>query len=680
MTAKTPAYITIEELVRPFGWSAGCPALSDVETRSLHLFLQVMHELVSKKTSPVGETQIPKVFWNCVQMPSRLLCAMGFQKLNDAKALAIALCPGCDVLAAWREAVEAGDAVEYPSIVFGVLTSTDLTGRGVATTAGDVYAEGSSEIGELSFWFGRKAGRAPALSDQHTWIAIENLFNIVASEQTPDPEPRPARDVSKVPAPKKATVKPAKSELKTPAVQPASELRMVAIADIVPAADNHRKEFDKTQLKELADSIKAHGVLQPLALRAEGQQFVIIAGERRWRAAQMAGLKEVPAQILNKSGLSESMAMLEENIRRVDLNPIERAEAIRKLMSEHGLTQKEVGNIIGVQQGQVSNELRLLNLPPVLRTLVAEGKVPPTLIRVLLPYCDVESVMHDVAKSMQAVLKDNSIIETRELESWLLNAIRKHSRSMKVVPASQYHPPNAAERYFAKVSPQDLQELAIRKIELMGEWEGNDRAFNLKKFGELNAKPLAARRKKYEESRAKNVNSSPKAAAKKNVPFESEYRVREAIDSSMEPRLIEVIEKCRDKHALRTVCLAMLADSEGNIADALLDRRVSFNERLTHLLKAFSLPPAGQDALLKKSLLHWLKGNCPPNFAAVDVVNIARTLGVDLLRQWTPDEALLQALTDHGRQLVAGTPPGEVPAFLRSFFGLDANPKKGKAA
>jgi ParB family transcriptional regulator, chromosome partitioning protein len=206
----------------------------------------------------------------------------------------------------------------------------------------------------------------------------------------------------------------------------AQRLAVVAVDEIESDPENDRKTFDKAELQELADSIKQHGILQPIlvGLRSGSQfelRFLIVAGERRWRAAKMAGLKEVPAQITDRDGLQVSLARLDENLKRVDLSPIEKAQALKRLMDAHGLTQKEVGEAVGVQQGQVSNMLRLLNLPESLKKLVADGKIAPTFIRAILPYCDLPAVMDEVAKIFVRRLEkpdaEDERIEMRDVDS-----------------------------------------------------------------------------------------------------------------------------------------------------------------------------------------------------------------------------------------------------------------------
>ena len=133
---------------------------------------------------------------------------------------------------------------------------------------------------------------------------------------------------------------------------------------VEPNPDQPRRTFDEEELQALADSIAAHGILQPLAVRASGGGFYqIIAGERRWRAARMAGLSEVPVVVLEADDRTVMELALVENLQRQDLNPMEEAEGYQRLMKEYGLTQEEAAARVGKSRPAVANALRLLLLP-----------------------------------------------------------------------------------------------------------------------------------------------------------------------------------------------------------------------------------------------------------------------------------------------------------------------------
>lgn len=160
---------------------------------------------------------------------------------------------------------------------------------------------------------------------------------------------------------------------------------LVRLSEIQPRKDQPRKNFDLESLQQLADSIAEHGLLQPVVVReALGGYYEIIAGERRWRAAKMAGLSEIPVTILTADDRKASELAIIENVQREDLNPMEEAQAYKKLQEEYGLTQDKVASAVGKSRSAVANTLRLLDLPEEAGALVASGKLSEGHAKVLL--------------------------------------------------------------------------------------------------------------------------------------------------------------------------------------------------------------------------------------------------------------------------------------------------------
>lgn len=156
------------------------------------------------------------------------------------------------------------------------------------------------------------------------------------------------------------------------------------INKIRPNADQPRKKFNREKLEELAASIKEHGILQPLVVRPENNGYTIIAGERRWRAATMAGLKEVPVIVKDLPSKDVMELALIENVQREDLNAIEEAEAYGALMEHFNLTQGEIGIRIGKSRAAITNTMRLLNLPDKVRQEVLDDHISSGHARALL--------------------------------------------------------------------------------------------------------------------------------------------------------------------------------------------------------------------------------------------------------------------------------------------------------
>lgn len=160
---------------------------------------------------------------------------------------------------------------------------------------------------------------------------------------------------------------------------------LVRLSEIQPRKDQPRKNFDLESLQQLADSIAEHGLLQPVVVReALGGYYEIIAGERRWRAAKMAALSEIPVTILTADDRKASELAIIENVQREDLNPMEEAQAYKKLQEEYGLTQDKVASAVGKSRSAVANTLRLLDLPEEAGALVATGKLSEGHAKVLL--------------------------------------------------------------------------------------------------------------------------------------------------------------------------------------------------------------------------------------------------------------------------------------------------------
>ena len=164
----------------------------------------------------------------------------------------------------------------------------------------------------------------------------------------------------------------------------------IKITQIEPNKSQPRKQFDEDALQELADSIKQYGVLEPLIVTKKGKFYEIIAGERRWRAARLAGVKEVPVVIREYTDREIMEISLIENIQREDLNPIEEALAYESLINEYSLTQEEVAEKVSKNRSTIANSLRLLKLCDEVRQMIIEDKLTTGHARALIPIEDAE--------------------------------------------------------------------------------------------------------------------------------------------------------------------------------------------------------------------------------------------------------------------------------------------------
>ena len=173
-------------------------------------------------------------------------------------------------------------------------------------------------------------------------------------------------------------------------------LRMLPVNRLAPSAFQPRKDIDSGKLQELADSISAQGIVQPIVVRelGEGERFEIIAGERRWRAAQLAGLSELPVLVRRVSDQSALAIALIENIQREDLNALEEAEALKRLLDEYHLTHQQLADAVGKSRVTVTNLLRLNELQPEVKRLLASGHIEMGHARTLLGLDGVLQVFH----------------------------------------------------------------------------------------------------------------------------------------------------------------------------------------------------------------------------------------------------------------------------------------------
>ena len=213
----------------------------------------------------------------------------------------------------------------------------------------------------------------------------------------------------------------------------ASDLTTLPISQVESCQNQPRKRFDEAALAELADSIREHGILQPLTVRKlSSGYYQIIAGERRWRAARLAGLREVPVVIIEADDRKAMELAMIENLQREDLNPMEEAQGFQTLVEKYGMTQEQAAQRVGKSRSAVANAMRLLRLSPALRRLVEEDKLSAGHARALLP---LEGKAQEQAA--KAVLEgDLSVRQTEQLVK-RLQAVKKE-KPQKKAPLVDY--------------------------------------------------------------------------------------------------------------------------------------------------------------------------------------------------------------------------------------------------
>lgn len=205
----------------------------------------------------------------------------------------------------------------------------------------------------------------------------------------------------------------------------------VPITRIIPNPHQPRSSFDQDKLEELAESIRTHGLIQPLVVTETVEGFVLIAGERRWRASRLAGLEQVPVIVKESTPQDMLELALIENIQRADLNPMEEAHAYRQLMDEFGLTQEEVAERVGKARSTVANLVRLLTLPDSIQIAVNDGRLSGAHARALLPLPTAEM---QVGAMNQVVKLGLSVRQTETLVTNLMAESRPEPRPRKQLP------------------------------------------------------------------------------------------------------------------------------------------------------------------------------------------------------------------------------------------------------
>lgn len=229
-------------------------------------------------------------------------------------------------------------------------------------------------------------------------------------------------------------------------------VRMIPVSAIAPHPEQPRRHFDEAALDELAASIAQRGVIQPIIVRPHGHDFQIVAGERRWRAAQRARLHEVPVVVRDYTDSETLQIALLENIQRQDLNAIEEARAYQRLLDEFGHTQEELARAVHKSRSHVANLLRLLDLPPEVQAQVVEGKLAMGHARALV------GAANPVALAEQVLAQGLSVRQTEKLASH-----DKHG-----APTSRGGAPRQAQRASTGAGSADIEALERQLADLLG--------------------------------------------------------------------------------------------------------------------------------------------------------------------------------------------------------------------
>ncbi|MBQ5836406.1 MAG: ParB/RepB/Spo0J family partition protein [Alistipes sp.] len=241
--------------------------------------------------------------------------------------------------------------------------------------------------------------------------------------------------------------------------KPMSEISEIAISDIIPNPTQPRTEFDEEALSELADSIRELGLIQPITVKRDGEKYIIISGERRWRASERAGLESIPAYIREVDDTTLHAMALVENIQREDLNAIEISLGMQRLVEECGLTQEALATRLGKKRSTVANYLRLLNLPNEIQYAIKSGAI---------------SMGH--AKAIAS-------LESRAKQLSLLKRCIKNSLSVHQVEALVRSLSDKREKPSTTVADEEYPESYSRLVEYLEKFFSQDIAIKRSKSG-----------------------------------------------------------------------------------------------------------------------------------------------------------------------------------------------------
>lgn len=247
-------------------------------------------------------------------------------------------------------------------------------------------------------------------------------------------------------------------------VEDNENLKTLKITDVEPNRDQPRKMFNQESLEELADSIKTYGVIQPIVVTKKDGYYAIVAGERRWRAAKIAGLEEIPAIIRDDDEQTNKEIALIENIQREDLNPYEKALGIRQLMDKYGLTQEQVSKKIGKSRSSVSNTVRVLYLAPDVLELVKQGKLSEG-------HCKALAGISDPKRQYEAAIR---MIERGESVRQAESKNRTTKKEKKLDPKYQYLYEDIEDRFQGFFGTKVKLDQGKRKGRIIIEYHNNE--------------------------------------------------------------------------------------------------------------------------------------------------------------------------------------------------------------
>lgn len=432
--------------------------------------------------------------------------------------------------------------------------------------------------------------------------------------------------------------------------------------DAIVVTSNARETFEPEALQKLADSIGRIGILEPLVVREmpdDPARYELIAGERRLRAAKIAKLQTVPVREHGCSDADRLLAQFHENELREDFNPIERATAMAAIIDANGWKQKEAATEFGCTQPQISNVIRLLNLPEnPWQHWIAAGKLSPTgAVRDLIPYADKRpQVLQCLVDKHATAIDDGGFdLTIHEIRFALKVCTRPVERSRSM---PEFHKPDPRECYFACKSndPAVVKDLDIQTIDFG--YRTEERCWNIERFDELNAKPLAEYRKKHKaaadkrkaQSQSWSKTAKPGKDAEKNESLDLQA-IEDALTTQLRHELGDWLTGNRRKWAknLSWLLLYLAATETAEVVSRRMkaianDATVDAGTKIVEWMS--SVPTSDQQTIMADIICHVIRHEerwQPDGLANLrQLAGVASLVGCDLFGELQPDRDVLE--------------------------------------